>query len=260
MVSDDDLLSALNEMHDAALLCDSLAFDEAKCYASPPLKLYRFSDWERDPPKCELRYWHPEEIERTTNHMNAAIQRWKAAAVHGNVGMLHAAIGVQYPPVTIGELSWPTAHEAAAALCEEVMRVLSDEADGHDSTYHAARAIGKAMRRWRRKADLFGQIEQEFNAAIYGSPQPEQAKTGMATLPAATANDARDKWLYEQCCKLVIYSSIVRALAKKKKWEPIESIQGIKNAANRYAEAHALPVIPSRQPGRTRKNNVNKAS
>ena len=241
----DELISILNAMRDTAQSCDSFAFDEAKLYSSPPLKLYRFGDWDRDPPKSELRPWHPEEIERTVNHMNAAIQRWQAAAARGNIGILHAAVGLEYPPVAVGELSWPTAHEAAAALCEEVMRVLSEEADGHDSTYRAARAIGKAMRRWRRKADLYGRIEQEFNATAYGVERPVKAAS-----TATTANDTRDKWLYDQCCKIVEYETICLRLAQKKKWAAIDSVQGVRSAAQRYAKRHDLPDIPSRQPGR----------
>jgi hypothetical protein len=70
------------------------------------------------------------------------------------------------------------------------------------------------------------------------------------TSPAVTANDARDKWLYDECCKAVKYETIKRQLAEKKGWEPLDSIQGIKLAANRYAKAHDLSSIPSRQPGR----------
>lgn len=71
---------------------------------------------------------------------------------------------------------------------------------------------------------------------------------------ALTANNDRDKWLYEQCCKLVTYSTIRNRLEKKSggktKWEPIDSDQGVRQAANRYAKSNHLPPIPSRQPGR----------
>ena len=81
---------------------------------------------------------------------------------------------------------------------------------------------------------------------------------GKAPPPAATANDARDEWLYKQCRKLTAYSSIIRALAKKTKWAQIDSIQGVRKAAARYAKFRNLPTIPSRQPGRRRAKNVNR--
>lgn len=66
----------------------------------------------------------------------------------------------------------------------------------------------------------------------------------------ATANDARDKWIYDQCCELIAYDTIRTRLAKKTAWELIETAQGIKAAAKRYAKSRNLPPIPSRQPGR----------
>ncbi len=79
-----------------------------------------------------------------------------------------------------------------------------------------------------------------------------QPDNGSVETPAATANDARDKWLYQQCCKLTKYSTVIEKLAHKAKWEPISNHQGIKTAAGRYATAHNLPPIPGRQPGRPR--------
>ena len=55
-------------------------------------------------------------------------------------------------------------------------------------------------------------LENEVGRCVK-KPSPAPADPRM--LPAATANDARDKWLYEQCCKLVAYSAIIRALAEK---------------------------------------------
>ena len=67
----------------------------------------------------------------------------------------------------------------------------------------------------------------------------------------ANPNDARDEWIYEECCKLVSYTTIIIWLkGKPKSWEPINSPQGIKAAANRYAKRHGLDPIPKRYPGR----------
>jgi hypothetical protein len=71
---------------------------------------------------------------------------------------------------------------------------------------------------------------------------------------ATTANEDRDRWIYEQCCALVKYSSIKRALANNEEgWMPISSTSGLKLAAKRYAVRHNLPLPPSRQPGRRKR-------
>jgi hypothetical protein len=62
------------------------------------------------------------------------------------------------------------------------------------------------------------------------------------------ATESRDRWIYEQCCKLVPYDTISIQLRRKpKSWERIESKQGIRAAAIRYAKANNLPQIPTRQ-------------
>jgi hypothetical protein len=93
--------------------------------------------------------------------------------------------------------------------------------------------------------DLIASITKE--AALAALP--------FTTVPAnrstATANDARDKWLYEQAMKLVAWGTIQRRLnAKPKSWERIESDNGIKRAAFAYAKRHELPEPPPRKSGR----------
>lgn len=62
------------------------------------------------------------------------------------------------------------------------------------------------------------------------------------------ATEARDKWIYNQCCKGVAYETIAIRLKKKSsKWQRIESKQGIQSAAQRYAKRHGLEEIPRRQ-------------
>lgn len=64
--------------------------------------------------------------------------------------------------------------------------------------------------------------------------------------------EARNKWLYQQCCKgrQMPYANIIaelKRIAPEKGWEPIESIQGIRAAAKQYAASHNKPLIPNRQ-------------
>lgn len=62
--------------------------------------------------------------------------------------------------------------------------------------------------------------------------------------------EERDKWIYDLCCQespVVTYTNISRRLVKIKKWPPIESKQGILEAAKRYAKRHGFKAPPSRQ-------------
>ena len=76
-------------------------------------------------------------------------------------------------------------------------------------------------------------------------------------LPAATANDTRDKWIYEKTMKGTCWDTIAVDLGKKpKSWKRISG-PGCKRAAIRYAERNGLPSPPTRKQGR-RKNTAKK--
>jgi hypothetical protein len=63
--------------------------------------------------------------------------------------------------------------------------------------------------------------------------------------------EARDKWIYSECRKLTPYKSIIAQLRRKPKtWERIESVPGIKRAAEAYATRHNLELPPARKRGR----------
>ena len=63
--------------------------------------------------------------------------------------------------------------------------------------------------------------------------------------------EARNKWLYEQCHKGTKYEAILRELkTKSAKWQLIESVNGIKKAANAYATRKQKKLIPRRGAGR----------
>jgi hypothetical protein len=64
--------------------------------------------------------------------------------------------------------------------------------------------------------------------------------------------EARDRWIYRQCCKgkMMPLDQIIaelKRIAREKGWEVIESPQGIRSAAARYAERHGLEAPPRRQ-------------
>jgi hypothetical protein len=57
-------------------------------------------------------------------------------------------------------------------------------------------------------------------------------------------NDARDAWVYDQCCRGVPYKQVKEELKRRsigrEGWEEIESLEGIRRAARRYAARHSL--------------------
>jgi hypothetical protein len=60
--------------------------------------------------------------------------------------------------------------------------------------------------------------------------------------------DARDQWIYQQCFKGIAYDTVALRLKKKsKKWDRIDTKQGIRYAAQEYAKRHNLPPLPLRQ-------------
>jgi hypothetical protein len=76
---------------------------------------------------------------------------------------------------------------------------------------------------------------------ISGNPPQKRRKPDRST-------EARDKWIYDECCNVTPYDTIVIRLRKKPKtWPRIDTKQGIRQAGQRYAERHNLPPIPPRQ-------------
>ncbi len=84
---------------------------------------------------------------------------------------------------------------------------------------------------------------------------PRETKTTTPDVPPLeTAADKRNKWLYEQCCKGTPYVEIRLKLKKKPaSWERLDTDQGVKDAARRYAEKNNLPLPASRKSGRPTK-------
>lgn len=81
------------------------------------------------------------------------------------------AVALRAAPIYVGDLSYPTAHEAAVALGDAVFRAW--EYDDSDSDVDPIKVNNDIWKRLRRLAkphalppDLYGQIEQEFQAAV----------------------------------------------------------------------------------------------
>ena len=111
----------------------------------------------------------------------------------------------------------------------------------HGCAFRIAKAV------LRGKDDVcFSDIENLWDAI-----RDEESKLPLGRLSQTTdaaTQDNRDKWLYDECWKGTVYGTIVSRLKKKpKSWDRIESVQGIKKAATRYAKRHGLPDIPKRK-------------
>jgi hypothetical protein len=83
---------------------------------------------------------------------------------------------------------------------------------------------------------------------------PQDARKGRKRTAAKGSRDrkleARDKWLYRQCCNGVPYKDIKSQLeeqCRKKGWRKIGSVQGVRAAAIKYGARHHLPAPPNRQ-------------
>lgn len=64
------------------------------------------------------------------------------------------------------------------------------------------------------------------------------------------ATEERDRFIYEQCCAGMPYGQIAAEVNKNSDWAPLETKNGAKDAAKRYAQRHQLPAPPRRQRGR----------
>src|SRR5207248_3084729 len=81
-------------------------------------------------------------------------------------------------------------------------------------------------------------------------------RPGKATGPKPGVNDDRDQWIYNELKKtgaerrpLETIRLELNKMAKAQKWEEMDSVQGLRQAAIRYAERKRLPPLPKRRSG-----------
>jgi hypothetical protein len=157
------------------------------------------------------------------------------------------------------EMSAPWLRPETATCFSDLARGLRDEAQPRA---HGGRFIDP-VQGWNpgeHQAKLVAAFEKLLSAlksvaeSVKADAEADTGKDACPTFPDspdASANDARDKWIFDQCVAGERYSRIISHLAKNHPdWQPIEGTNGIKAAANRYAERHGLRPIPKRQHGR----------
>jgi hypothetical protein len=111
-----------------------------------------------------------------------------------------------------------------------------------------------AERRFEERRGILqeGERIRQFLKSLVGRLR-ELANTGEAS--PSIGNDARDAWIYEQCCAHTIYKKIIRDLKKNQHgWTVITTTNGIKSAASRYANKNNLPEPPERHRGRPKQS------
>ena len=79
---------------------------------------------------------------------------------------------------------------------------------------------------------------------------PPQA---VAVITKDAMTEERDKYIYDQCVLGTPYQSIANRVKEKTAWTPIDSVQGIREAARRFAERRRLPQPAPRNAGRRAK-------
>jgi hypothetical protein len=91
--------------------------------------------------------------------------------------------------------------------------------------------------------------KQSVSAAqIESAVAPKKSEAVKAKVKRDKLQEARDKWIYQQCCKGTAHDTIARNISNKNpKWGKISTKQGVLVCARRYAKRKGLPDPPPRQ-------------
>jgi hypothetical protein len=110
--------------------------------------------------------------------------------------------------------------------------------------------------RWQRLPSMEyepGTIKARLLAEINWANKEQQAavrRRKPSPVQRDRMTEARNKWIYNQCCKKIPHDNIVAALKKlaaKHGWKVVSTKQRIHQIGNEYADAHGLDHPPSRQ-------------
>jgi len=87
-----------------------------------------------------------------------------------------------------------------------------------------------------------------FKRELPGGEEPQAYRA--RTKDCLPKHDARNRWLYKQCCRGLPYKKILPQflmLCREKGWKQLATVQGIRWAALKYAQLHNKPIPPRRQ-------------
>lgn len=97
-------------------------------------------------------------------------------------------------------------------------------------------------------------IQPDAMPAISVNEEPTTQESPPTGWDAET--EARNRWIYEECCAGTRYSAIIRQLPQQSsEWELINTPQGIRDAAQAYATRHRLQPPARRHRGRPPRTN-----
>jgi hypothetical protein len=131
------------------------------------------------------------------------------------------------PLITTGAVMRPDLRDALWDVADRAVRLAKDPKKAYQQRLLAA---------CREYLEALGEAAEETKRR--GSRTARDSKL-----------DARDKWIYQQCCEGTPYKDIVKELKechRKKGWRRISSVQGVRQATSKYAERHNLPPITRR--------------
>jgi hypothetical protein len=152
----------------------------------------------------------------------------------------------------------PTEVAWSAAVWREVCAGLGRDAAPDAEWFQAALALERNQAA-RRLDARFGPPAAAAGPGTTASASATGAAAGGPGGPrgaarAAAARDrkleARDKWIYRQCCKGTAHDAIVaqlKRLAPRRGWRVVSSKQRVRQVGAEYARRHGLPPPPPRQ-------------
>jgi hypothetical protein len=119
--------------------------------------------------------------------------------------------------------------------------------------YYQIPRVGWVRReQWK---DTFGIHKESFSIV-----EPETARREFEgydvpfpeTPPVTDPLDERNEYIHKEVCtnREKPYKKIRAEVNKHPGWQRLGSDQGVKDAAQSYADAHGLPPLPSRKPGK----------
>ena len=98
---------------------------------------------------------------------------------------------------------------------------------------------------------IFAEMLSEVPAATHFDLFPARLLPAGRRPAAESANNARDKWLYDLACRNLPWQTIKNRLGRRSgNWKGLDSIAGIRGAVKRYARRKNLSLPPDRKPGR----------
>jgi hypothetical protein len=242
MVTYDELVA----LRDAAWTCNELAIDFLESGRTVGLSRSRYGKRPYiEPAATTQAIQYLDMTQRDAERLQGAAASWHRCA-YGNtecpLDWIKVALQGKGRTFTIADKSIYTAHAATEKMVEYALSVW--EEFEHLDEKRLAIGIAKCKRNAVKLRNLHGYIESEFETAV---AELDKATLKPSSPPLTRPTDKRDAFIYQEAMKGVSWKTILTSVKKRKTWEIITTVPGIKAAATRYAERNKLAHPPSRQ-------------